>query len=133
MPTGRSVVGDHAEHRLGRLGRGRDLDLAGRGLDEVGAVLDREPRRTLDRGNVGERAGLEDHLHARRGRRAPDTVDHVRGTPFVAGQPCPVGQHDVDLVGPVVERAFGEHAHGVRTIVAGREVHDGRDQHRRAD
>ena len=47
---------DRLEHDLGRLRRRRHRRLAGRRLDEVGAVGDGEVRRPVDGGPVGQLA-----------------------------------------------------------------------------
>ena len=57
-------------HERDRQRRGR-ADLAGRGLDEVGAGRHREQRRAADVVVGAELAGLEDHLQVRRRRTPP--------------------------------------------------------------
>jgi hypothetical protein len=43
---------DHPEHDARRLGRCVGLDLAGRGLDEIGAPADCQPRGVFDQAGI---------------------------------------------------------------------------------
>ena len=80
------------------------VDLAGRGLDEVGAGGHREDRRAAHVVVRLELAGLEDDLEVRVAGRLLDLDDLLEHGRVVAGQERAAIDDHVDLVGAGVDR-----------------------------
>ena len=108
-PTGPAGHVDRLEHDLGRLRRRRHRRLAGRRLDEVGAVLDGEVARPgrSPTGRAARPVSMITFIVRAAGLAAHDASSTSTARLRVAGQPRPVRQHDVDLVGAGGERRGG--------------------------
>ena len=80
------------------------VDLAGRGLDEVGAGGHGQDRGATDVVERLELAGLEDHLEVRLAAGLLDRDDLVEDRAVVAGQEGAAVDDHVDLVGARLDR-----------------------------
>ena len=97
-------VADRLEHAQGHgQGRGR-ADLAGGGLDEVGARGHRQERGAADVVVGAELTGLEDHLEVRGRRGLLHPHDLVVHLGVAARQERSPVDHHVDLVGAELDR-----------------------------
>ena len=92
---------DGLAHDVGRFGRGGRLQLAGRGLDEVGAGIHRQDGRGLDVRGRAQGACLENHLQVLVLARLLQFLNLVAHAFIVAHEELAYGDHDVYLVGAV--------------------------------
>jgi hypothetical protein len=129
---GRVEIVDGLQHHPGGGERGADRRLAGRRLDEIGAVANGDLRRGPDDIEVDELARLQDHLQrlaVARVDSVPHGADHRRRAGAVAGEKGSIGQHDIDLVGTFRLCRSSEFHDVVDAVVARREVDDRGDAH----
>lgn len=92
---------DDGHHDAGGFGSGVHFHLAGRGLDEVGAVVDGDLARLADQSGLLQLPGLDDDLQRNLAARLLAALDELSTDLLVAGDQRLVWEDNIDFVSTI--------------------------------
>ena len=116
---------DGGQHHAGRFQRGVHRHLAGGGLDEIGAGLDRDQAGLADQRLVLQLAAFDDDFQHLAVAGVLAGRHQLRAHFAVTGHQRAIREHHIDFVRAVGDRGAGFRHRDGDVLIAGREVGDG--------